>query len=128
MPTAPLPLLFACLMLAACGADKRADNAPQASSESLPQPDPASGSVTGMPNPGTPAASPPPVQAMTAASNVDSAPEDSVATDPMLPEDPPTISVDGSGIDKSPADAVPVKPAQPPEAIQPSQPVPPTEP
>ncbi len=54
----PLAILCACLMLAACGTDKTATPSQQSSDESLPQPDVAGGSVTGMPNPGAPSAQP----------------------------------------------------------------------
>lgn len=128
MRTTLFALLGACLMLAACGGDKRAASAPQASSESLPQPDAAGGSVTGMPNPGTPATLRPPVQAMVA-DDLDSSvgSEVGITDDPALPAEPPAMTFDG--VNGNPqADAIQVMPAHPPEANPPSQPVPPTEP
>lgn len=53
-------VLCACLMLAACGGDKTATPTQQMGEENLPQPNAAGGSVTGMPNPGTPSVLPQP--------------------------------------------------------------------
>ncbi len=57
----PFAIISACLLLAACGGDKTASPAQQRGEESLPKPEVASGSVTGMPNPGSPSTQPAPV-------------------------------------------------------------------
>lgn len=124
-----VPAVFcACLMLAACGADKTATPSQQTGEESLPRPDAAAGSVTGMPNPGTPSVLPPPADDLTTDNeNPDIAIEDASAVDPNLPVDPPTITIDGT-LGKPPADTMPVTPAHPPhppEASEQLQTVPP---
>lgn len=47
-------LLLACCLLAACGGDKDAAGKKSGTDDALPKPDAVSGSVTGMPTPGTP--------------------------------------------------------------------------
>lgn len=56
----PASILCACLLLAACGGDKNNTSSSSNADESLPKPETAAGSVTGMPNPGTPSALPAP--------------------------------------------------------------------
>ncbi len=122
-------ILCACLLLAACGSDKSATPPASAADESLPKPDTASGSVTGMPNPGTPAVVPAPADNL-ATDNEDPeiATEDTPAVDPSLPQAPPTITLDGR-LGKPPPDTMPVMPAHPPadpQELQ-AQPTPPPE-
>jgi hypothetical protein len=62
----------ACLLLAACGKDTAKGASGVAGEEGLPKPDPVSGSVTGMPNPGQ--STPQPGQ------QVDAAPADDLET------------------------------------------------
>lgn len=54
-------IFYACLLLAACGSDKNTTPRSAAGEESLPMPEAAAGSVTGMPSPGTPSSQPLPV-------------------------------------------------------------------
>lgn len=56
-------VLSTCLSLAACGADKTAATSGHTDPDGLPQPVAAGGSVTGMPDPGSPSAPPAPVPA-----------------------------------------------------------------
>jgi hypothetical protein len=113
-------IFCACLTLAACGADKTATTQQQTSDESLPQPDAAGGSVTGMPNPGTPSVLPPPADGLAtdnedpAKESVDLATENTSTVDSNLPVGPSTITVDGD-IGKPPANTMPVMPAHPPQ-------------
>lgn len=58
--TIALVVMFACLTLAACSDNKTAPTTQQTGENSLPQPNAAGGSVTGMPNPGTPSVLPQP--------------------------------------------------------------------
>lgn len=126
-------IFCSCLTLAACGADKTATTQQQTSDESLPQPDAAGGSVTGMPNPGTPSVLSPPADGLAtdnedpAKESVDIATENTSTVDPNLPVSPPTITIEGP-LGKPPADTMPVMPAHPPhppEASEQSQAVPP---
>ena len=52
-----IALLFCCTLLVACGGDKAGTNA-ATGEDGLPKPAAASGSVTGMPNPGVPGTRP----------------------------------------------------------------------
>ena len=124
--TRALAIFCTCLVLAACGSDKTATPSQQANEETLPQPDAAAGSVTGMPNPGTPAALPAPAGNLVT-DNEDPVNEDAeIATDDASPVDPgqpaapPTMTVEGTP-GKPPADAMPVMPAHPPHAPEASE-------
>jgi hypothetical protein len=112
----PLALLCACLMLAACGADKTAAPPQPTGEESLPKPDAAGGSVTGMPDPGTPAALPPPADNLATDAEVPAiTAEGDGAQAPELPVLPPSdVTLEGS-LGKPPPDTMPVMPAHPPE-------------
>lgn len=83
MPRRPSAIISVCLLLAACGGDNTASPAQQRGEESLPKPEVASGSVTGMPNPGTPSAKPAPVAALPEI-------DDAHGIDNGMGEDPPT--------------------------------------
>ena len=115
-----LAILCACLMLAACGPDKTATPTQQVGEEGLPQPETAGGSVTGMPNPGTPS-----VQRQPAADpavdveDPGDGTEGGDAVNPGLPVAPPAMTADGTTA-KPPADAMPAMPAPPPAANDPS--------
>ncbi len=122
--TLALAILCACLAIAACSDNKTAPLSQQAGEESLPQPDATGGSVTGMPNPGTPSVLPPPADTMaTDAEDVGIGTETDVenvdAIDPNLPAAPPTITIDGV-FGKPPADSMPVMPAHPPLPAEPT--------
>lgn len=82
--------MAACLLVAACGKDaaKSADGA--TGEESLPRPDAASGSVTGMPNPGQ--STPNPGQP------VDLPPEDDLETPADIVPIDGEMPVDGDGM------------------------------
>lgn len=123
-----LSILCACLMLAACGADKTLPPQQSDVDESLPQPDAAGGSVTGMPNPGKPAVLPPPADDVaTGNEDLESATEEASTVDPSLPvTSPPTFTVEGS-LGKPPTDTMPTMPAQPSESNAPSEISPPPE-
>jgi len=83
-PTLPTLFLF-CLLLAACGSDKNATSSSSNADESLPKPETAAGSVTGMPNPGTPSALPAPADNLAIGNeNPDIATEDTPALDSEL--------------------------------------------
>ena len=119
----PLAILCVCLMLAACGTDKTTAPTQQTGEEGLPQPDAAGGSVTGMPNPGTPSVLPPPTEDEDVAiDNGDAsvATEDGSVIDSNLPVAPPTLTVEGT-LGKLPADSMPVMPAHPPLPPEPSE-------
>ncbi|MEO6155114.1 MAG: hypothetical protein ABIP16_05240, partial [Thermomonas sp.] len=87
-------IVCACLLLAACGGDKTASSHAQPGQESLPKPDVVSGSVTGMPNPGTPSAQPAPV-AVSADMDAANVIDDGMAEAPLQPMDLPSIGPDG---------------------------------
>lgn len=116
--TLALAIFCACLTLAACGDNKTAPLSQQTGEESLPQPDATGGSVTGMPNPGTPSVMPPPADDM-ASDDEDAGIDAGINTenvdaiDPNLPVDPPTIKMDGT-FGTPPEDSMPVMPAHPP--------------
>lgn len=85
----PAGLLCACLLLAGCGNDESATPpSSTAGSERLPKPDAAAGSVTGMPNPGTPATLPAPADSL--GTDLGNAAEAMPAPDPGLPMPPVT--------------------------------------
>lgn len=87
--------LCTCLLLAACGGDKTAAHAAAQSAEGdLPKPEAASGSVTGMPNPGAPLARPASNAALpdrNAANGIG----ESIAEEPPRPTDPPSAEAEG---------------------------------
>lgn len=105
----------ACLLLAACGADDTAAPPQATGEESLPKPDAVSGSVTGMPNPGTPAAIPEPADDL-AGDDEDPgmAPESIDAYDPNLPVNPQPPSAEGAVA--VPPELTPTMPAPTPAA------------
>ena len=120
-------IVFACALLAACGADKTAANGAQGE-DVLPKPATAGRSVTGMPDPGTPGVQPMP--ATEQAPDIEELPDDigdddTVATDdpalqePALPTDAaPDVQMPPETGDATTApvgDAAPIepKPAQP---------------
>ena len=122
--TLALAVFCACLTLAACGDNNTAPPSQQTGEESLPQPDGPGGSVTGMPNPGTPSVLPPPADS-TATDGEDAEiptgidAQNADAIDPNLPVAPPTITIDGA-FGKPPADSMPVMPAHPPLPPEPT--------
>lgn len=123
----PASILFTCLLLAACGSDKATTPSSSTADENLPKPDAAAGSVTGMPNPGTPSALPAPADNLaTDNEDPDIAAEDAPAVDPDLQTPPPTVTLEGH-LGKPPADTMPVTPAHPPADPAQSQ-VPPAPP
>lgn len=121
-----LATLCACLLLAACGGDKTATGQAKPGEEGLPQPDAASGSVTGMPNPGTPSAQPPSLPEVAGedkdmgADDVDGAP-----FDPNLPTNPPPTGTSGESAIPLP-ETMPTMPAPTPDPVE-SRVIPPTE-
>lgn len=117
----PAFLLCGCLMLAACSGDKASAPSSSTGEDSLPQPDAAGGSVTGMPNPGTRSALPLPTDVLATSSDVPvTATTAGGEVDPNLPVSPPDTALVGSlGI--PPDDAVPVPPADPPTDTPPSE-------
>lgn len=124
-PTLPAAIFCACLMLAACSADKTATPQQQAGNESLPKPDAAGGSVTGMPNPGTPSVLPAPADNLaTDNEDPDIATEDSSAVDPNLPVAQPTTTIEGSP-GTLPPDTMPTMPVPPVQPNQQTQATPP---
>ena len=126
----PASVLCACLLLAACGSDKSATPPASATTENLPKPDAASGSVTGMPKPGTPAAVPAPADNLaTDNEGPELAPANATDADPTLARLPPNVTLEGH-LGKPPADTMPVMPARPPadpQELQ-AQPTPPPPP
>ena len=86
-------LLFSCCLLAACGGDKTGADGAQGD-DGLPKPAAASGSVTGMPNPGV----------------AETRPSVSVAQAPEIVELPDDAAVD---------DIAPIDPAMQPAPIEP---------
>ena len=112
--------LLACGLLVACGGDKAGANA-AAGEDGLPKPAAASGSVTGMPNPGVADARPaaPRTEAVIELPEpVDAAAADSTTVDPALPPAPADAA----------SPALPDPPATPPvEVPAASQPAPPAE-
>lgn len=119
-----LAILCACLMLAACGTDNSAATHQQPGDDVLPKPDAAGGSVTGMPNPGTPSA-PPPVDNLASHSEGAGLVTDDVdAVDP----DVPMTSAEAGYTDEiaiPPPETIPTVPAQPPQASDQAQVIPP---
>ena len=110
----PASILLACLLLAACGKDKSATTSTSAADESLPQPDAAAGSVTGMPNPGTPSVVPAPADNPATDNEVpELAVDNPIDADPTLPTSPPDVTLERR-LGKPPADTMPVMPAHPP--------------
>jgi len=114
----PVSILCACLLLAACSSDKATTPSSSTADENLPKPDSAAGSVTGMPNPGTPSAIPAPADNLAIGNEnpdiaTEDAPDDVPALDPNLPAPPPTVTLEGH-LGKPPADTMPVMPAHPP--------------
>ncbi len=113
-----LAILCVCLMLAACGADTTTTQQQQAGDESLPQPDAASGSVTGMPNPGTPSVLPPPADDL---ANESEDPlltsEDGSAVDPNAPTQPPEAGTPFEGA-VPPPETMPTMPAPTPDPLE----------
>ena len=114
----PASVLCTCLLLVACGSDKSATPPTSSGDESLPQPDVAAGSVTGMPNPGTPVVVPPPADNLaTDNEEPELAPVNPTDADPTLPRLPPNVTLEGR-LGKPPPDTMPVMPAHPPADAQ----------
>lgn len=95
----PAILLCTCLLLAACGAsDKTSARQSAGGEERLPSPDSASGSVTGMPDPGAPSSQPPQtpqIPAPAAGDGLDDPP--ATASDaPLLPQPDAANDVDAA--------------------------------
>ena len=88
--TLALAVFCACLTLAASHHNKAAPALQQTGENSLPQPNAAGGSVTGMPNPGTPSVLPQPTNDLaTNDEDPDVVAEDGSETDPNLPMNAP---------------------------------------
>ncbi len=120
-----LTTLCICLLLAACGGDKTAAGHAKTGEEGLPLPDAASGSVTGMPNPGTPSAPPPPLPEVPAeddVSNING--NDGAAFDPNLPVAPPATPEIHEN--PNPPEMIPSMPAPAPDPVE-SRVIPPPE-
>ena len=116
--TLTLAILCAFLTLAACSDDTTAPLSQQPGEESLPQPGATGGSVTGMPNPGTPSALPPPADTMaTDDEDPGIATEDGAAFDPNLPMNPPETGAAGEMSTPLP-DTMPTMPAPVPDPIE----------
>lgn len=121
--TCALTVSFACLLLAACGSDNAAAPSQQSGEETLPKPDAAAGSVTGMPNPGAPLA-PPPADELAIDDDPGLEIEDADAIDPNMPVDPPA----SGDMEKAdiPPEMFPPMPAPTPEPTE-SRATPPSE-
>ena len=91
-----LAIVCACLLLAACGGDNAEGGRAQPGAESLPKPDAASGSVTGMPNPGRPSAQPSAITEMPGI-DTDGGTDDATAVDPAVPMEPAPVEQDDAG-------------------------------
>ena len=115
--TLALASLCACLALAACSNDKTASLSQQPGEDNLPQPDATGGSVTGMPNPGTPSALRPPADGMPADGEDPAASGDDAAVDPNLPINPPEIGNAGEMMIPLP-EHMPTMPAPVPDPVE----------
>lgn len=130
-----IAIFSGCLLVAACGKNTSATAQQQTAEESLPKPDAAAGSVTGMPNPGTPSTLPPPSDNLPPDNEESGDPaEDAGIMDsnlplpspplppqppqpPQAPLPPPTFKVEGT-LGKPPADTMPTMPAHPPQPTE----------
>ncbi|MGV8944324.1 hypothetical protein [Thermomonas sp.] len=114
----PLAIMCVCLLLAACGADSTLTTQQQTGADSLPQPEAAAGSVTGMPNPGAPSLKPPPAHdpAMDT-ENPDVAREAGRIDAPNAPMNPPAPGNFGE-IMIPPPDTMPTMPAPTPDPVE----------
>ncbi len=116
--TITLATFCACLMLAACGGDKTATATQQAGEESLPQPNAAGGSVTGMPNPGTPSVLPQPADDVAIDNeDPDFATETGSEIDTGLPMNPPQTGNTGEMTMPLP-ETMPTMPAPVPDPVE----------
>lgn len=117
--------LLSCVLLAACGGDKAgAEGAP--GEDGLPRPAAASGSVTGMPNPGVADTRPEAAAAQETdiaelPEPVDGDADDITATDPGLPTDPMDAT---PASPEPPAMQDPETPASPPTERAQAEPAP----
>ena len=118
-------LFCACLMLAACGGDKASSPPQVVGEDSLPQPDAAGGSVTGMPNPGAPSVQPPRADELAIdTESTDVAREPGNVIDPNAPMNAPEPGKTGE-ITNLPPETMPTMPAPTPDPVESRPAVPP---
>lgn len=122
-PSTAFFVLFASLLLAGCGGDADTATASTqiAGEDSLPQPDAAAGSVTGMPNPGTPSVLPPPADDLAIDDGeLDGALDDGSLVESSVPENPQETSTTGSKGEmvNLPAETMPTMPAPTPDPVE----------
>ena len=112
-----LVLLFTSSLLVACGGDKTPPSQSQSGEEGLPQPGAAAGSVTGMPNPGTPSVQPAPLPRRQTDEGLDIEVGDGTPVDPNLPIEPPVAGQQGE-IAIPPPETMPTMPAPVPDPVE----------